>query len=666
MSDLGIKGLVEKSVTEVNNLTDLFIKSSFNVMEGIIKGDDADVCMLSLIRDTYMCNLILRYVGMMTLIDPEPAAWISIDNKMMTYINEYHSNARFRNKLIDLYGHYLERYEKDKTQYDYCRFLNKIVNRCDISKRGVEFKKTIRMSENRILNLLSVNPVIRIPTRYFREIPTQYEIKQDKVVVQLNYTNYQDLITRVEDIDIRHQIERQYVSRTNNVLSDFSKLVVARDLLAKDSNHLTYFEYINRGKHDNTETIKEFIIELNNKINNKTMDELTRIHNYYSRSTKVEFKIQQCDVDKYVGIHGNSTKFEPKQVFYVIFTILDRYFGLKLVRSDEKAWKQTVVVYNVIDKTTNKLLGRLFMDILFDENKKISAPISIRLSDKMQVNVDSRSVSEIALLTNYTATNCMTYKDVVLLFREFGYIINNLCYESRVGLINYDEEFSNYLPSLMECIAWDRDTIRMVVGSLDHTVIDHIEHTRDLDFCYNLKIKCINAKFDHLIHNSQPLMDIITKDIENKIDSSKKLGEIYRDIYSEFMNPVSHICETNIDDIHPNVVIQEMNGTQGLLYSNLMNEIFAYATFWIMKEKTKTGAGFRETVLNNGVDNYRDLIRNYLKKLDIDCFALYIKNVIKTDVLEDYVTEDTNYFEEIGSESDDDQEEIIQIRRTRN
>ena len=101
MTDIGIKGIVVKNATEISDLVKTFIKSSLNVREGISRGGDHEICMLSLIRDTYMCNLILRYVGMMTLLSPDPK-WNAIDNRMTEYMQDYYNNIRFKNKLIEL------------------------------------------------------------------------------------------------------------------------------------------------------------------------------------------------------------------------------------------------------------------------------------------------------------------------------------------------------------------------------------------------------------------------------------------------------------------------------------------------------------------------------------------------------------------------------------
>ena len=687
MTDIGIKGLVFKNVTEISDIIKMFIKSSLNVRDGIIKGNKPDICMLSLIRDTYMCNLILRYIGIMTLISQEPE-YIKLDNKMIEYIQDYYKNDKFKNKLIELYEYYLKTFEKSKINYDYCRFLDKMINKGEISKKGFELKKIAKMIENRVFNVLSMNPIIKLPTKYFSDVPSHYETKNGKAIVPLSKINYYSLISQIDDIHIRHQIEIQYKSRTHSALTDFSKLIVSRKLLAEQAGHATYFKYINKGKHDNSDTIKEFIIELNNKINKKMYQEIEKIHQFFLRSVtdKQNLKISSTDVIKYILIHKNNNKFEPHKVFKVIFNILNKFFNLNVEQISENGWNKNCIVYNVYDKITKNVLGRLYIDNMFDENKKITDPIAIKLSDKMQINTENKTTPEFALISNYQKSKSMTYQDIVLLFREFGYIINGLCYDSRVGHINYDDEFSNYIPCLMECIAWDRETIHMIVSSLsdynnvsskpfssdpsgsESAIIDHIELSREYDLCYNIKIKCINAKFDHLLHNSEPLLDIIVKAMNTKNDASAEILETYKDIFDEAMSSISNIFITKEEHIDPLTMIQEITTSHGLLYANLMNEIFAYASYWIIKEKLKTPnstivSEFRSMILNNGVDNYRELIKNFLKKIDINCFSLYIKNVIKTDSIDDYVTEDTNYFESDHDSDDSDKSDIIQITR---
>lgn len=689
MDNIGIKWLITKKVSEIDHIVVSFIENSLNIRKYIIREEDPEKCMIGLIRDTYTCNLLLRYVGLMILISND-VMWEDIDNKLLKYIQIYYNNQKFIDKLITLFDHYMKTYEKEKKNEDYCKFLDKIICKGNISQDNSDIKKTIRMIENRIFNLLNINPTVKIATRHLNKIPAEFEIKQDKAIISLSQKNYHDLMNLVDDMNVRHQIEKQYMSKTNNVLQDFSNLILLRKELASQTGYSTFFKYINRGKFDNSETIKNLITELNQKINTKAHNEINKIHQYftktYSRSNNRASngsKISICDVIKYNNMYKNNSMFNVNDVLNIILSIVGSYFNLRFEKSKDydTLWRSNVDILNMIDAKTGKLLGRLFLDVLFDENKKVNSPISIRISDKMQINSSTslptttssslssqqhQSVAEVVLVANYMNNKSLTYNDVVLLFREFGYILSGMCYDSRVGLINYDEEFSNYLPLLMEYIAWDRDTIKKILKNNDNSMIDLIEMTRSIDLCFNLKLKCVNAKFDHLIHNSEPLLDLLVNTSKNNGNVSNDILDTYKDIYKEIMSPLADIMDIEIDCIDPLTIIQEINNSQSMLYANLMNEIFAYASYWIIKQNKN--ADFRNCVLNDGITNYRDLVRMFLKRMDTNtnCFSLYIKNVIKTEErVEEILTEDTNYFDDNQSDSEPDKEEIIQINRVR-
>lgn len=654
MNTIGISDLVSKNINEMDIIVNAFIKSSLDIRNNIIKGMKPELSMRSLLRDTYMCNLMSRYIGMMTLLSLDPV-WETIDNRMEEYIQSYFNYDGFKNRLQDILNYYI----KTKSNPDYCKFLEKMIDKCNNTKETIQLKKQIRMLENKIFNLININPNIKLLANTLKKIPENVTNADGKIEITLSYENYYELINNVRDIKTRHLIETQFTSRTKNTITEFSKLILYRHQIATKYGYDTYFNYINRNKYNNTESIKSLITELNNKIDKKAYEEIEKIHNFYKRIHNTQEKISISDVINYNSIHKNNNKYHPVHVFNILCSTLNNYFNLTLIKCNAISWNKNVIVYNVVDTNTKQLFGRLFVDIMYRDDKKISDLISINLSDKMEINDGSCSISEAAIIANYPNEKCMTYTDVILFFKEFGYIISNLCYNTRVGLLNYDNEFSSYVPLLMEHIAWDNDTISMICAN-DLTVIDHIKMDRYLDLCINLKIKCINAKFDYILHNSKDLVTVINKSINEKKQTSV-INDIYINIYKDLLTSASDIMINNIMYINPLAIVCEINNSQGLLYSNLMNEIFAYATYWLIKEKNITN--FRSCVLENGIDSYRDLIKKFLNNQNINYFDLYIKNIIKTHCIEDYITEDTNGFDDKPSDSEIDKDEIITITR---
>lgn len=602
--------------------------------------------------------MIHRYIGMMTIISTD-MDWIKIDDFFSEFVEHYYNDKKFTNRIIELYKYY----QLNDKYNDYCKFLEKIIKKAIISKDGIKTKRIIKILENKIYNLISINPTIKLNTKYFnKKTPKYIELNKDNKYtnITLSQINYYDLLDCIDDINVRHKIENQYNSRTRLTLPIFAKLILQRKKLAEQFKYPTFFKYLSRDKHDNSETIKDLIVELNKKIEIRVNDEISKIFNYYSRVNGTPDKLSMSDIIKYNRLHKNKNLFFPNHVLNVLFNILDNYFFIKIESTTEKTWSDNVIMYNMKDSGTGVLLGRLFIDILKNDHKSVSDPISVRLSDKMQINDNEYSIAEVALIASYTSDKCMSYDDIVLLFKEFGYIIHNVCYDSRVGLVNYDDEFTNYLPLLMEYIAWDRKTIESINSDNDPTIIDHIEISRYVDMCFTLKLRCINAKFDHLMHNSDRLINMIAHAAEiNNNDASDFILTTYQNIYKESFKPISNMMIDDVDFIDPLVMIQEINNSQGLLYAHLMNEILAFATFWIISHNKNKD--FRNNVLSNGVDNYRELVRSFLQNIDTDYFTLYIQNVIKSDVL-DVVTDDTNYFDDNES-GDSDKEEIIQIKR---
>jgi hypothetical protein len=669
MSDIGIKCVIKKSPEEIEKLVNVFIQSSKNIVEGIIHEENRETCMLSLIRDTYMCNILLRYIGLMIMVGSDLKVWEHTDKIITKYIKSYYKNSKFIVKITNLYNYYLQDYKSTEKNYDYCKFLDKIIQRSDIRNKSLKIHKKIEVIEGNIFDDLEINPNINIDRSLFADnnifattnaTNVETQSSADIVSVALSIDNYKELIDKVTDTDLRHRINIVHKTRTDNVLKDFSKLVVLRQLFAESQNMTSFFYYINKNKRDVSQSLKEFLIEINNKLDTGIVKELTKIHNWcFSGDRNESKKLIHCDIERYVRSVKSMTTFQLNHVTTLLFSCIKRFFGADVVKISDTGWHDDVVVYNLVDSKNrnSRVIGRIFMDLVYRKEKKIHDPMCMKLSDRMQINKQNRSIPEVALLGNYS-TN-LTYDDVLKLFREFGYVMNGLCYDTRVGHVNHDVEFANFIPHFMEFIIKDTDTIRALTVGKHKVVRDQIEMANKADICYRTKLRCVNIMFDHLIHSSNSLINMCKQAIKDKGDASKEIYTIYKEGFKNLFNVVSNYIDIDSFGLEPITMVPEINGEQGLLYSNLMNEIFAYATFWIVKTMSSNGSdmfidNFRKILMDNGVDNYRELIREFLKLADVDSFSLYTKNVIKCDTSQDYLTEDVSYFADNGGIDDDD------------
>jgi hypothetical protein len=689
MSGIGIRNLVNRGTEYTSKFIDQFIISSTNIKNSIkqykYKDDDDKTTdsverrnmMIALIRDTYVCNLLLGYSAMMRLITDDQI-FEKMDTKLMKYIDEFYNDDEFKKSLCKIYTKYKGEYSNielgDNINYEnleFIRFLERIIDRLQIIDRKATIQSHITMLENKIYNLINVTPLITLDIMHIKSIPTdklqKIEITGKKntknnteiVEIPLHYDNYSILMNNVKSLNIRHEIEKKYVSRSHTSMKDFADLVVYRKLFATEMGYPSFFQYVTRDKKDNSEIIKKLIISLNSKIEHQTEVEINKIHNYYNKRLDVpnHKKITHGDISRYIKIHSNTRTYDKYVVLYYLFLLIKKYFGITVKRYDYQTEDNINNTNNINfddfkgfefvldpdnntdnnDNSESRLLGRLYIDIDKSETKKIMDPISIKVSDRMLISNNVYTVPEVVLLANYDKE--ITYLEVVQLFKEFGYILQELCYKSGVGLVNRDPEFSNFLPLLMENIAWDRDTVELICGNKNSDIVDHTFAMRYFNICIALKQKCINAKFDHLLHNSDEMIEILIQIInDNQTDEQlsdsirNTIVQLYQTIYKESFDCVSDYVDIPDDisftSIDPLALVQEINGSQGLLYSNLMNEVFAYATFYILKNKLKNGTEFRQVVLENGVTPFKDLISEFMDIPNLNSFNLYLTKLL--------------------------------------
>jgi hypothetical protein len=669
MPGIGIRNLVSRGTDYTVNFIEQFIKSSANIKNSIREYRyDSNIddltdqterrnMMIALIRDTYVCNLLLGYSGMMRLIADDSVVDIfeQIDTRLLKYVEEFYNDVEFRNSLYRIYTRYRDIYEKldvesfpnHQEEFEFIRFLERIIDRLQIEGKKASINSCMSFYENKIYNLLNVTPLIPLDIRHLSfdggdrvEITGRKNKKNGEQIVEvpLHYDNYTLLVTNIRSVDTRHAIELRYRSRTESTLKDFADLIIYRKLFAAEMGYPSYFKYVTRDKKDTSEAIKKLIVSLNEKIEDQTRAELLNVYDYFNRRQGRNMrKITHGDIEKYNRIHSSRQTFDKYVVMYYLFKVVKQYFNVS-IRRHESEEKVENFDFKPFELTTasGTILGRLYLDIDRSENKRIIDPISIKVSDRMMISDDMHSVPEVVLLANYN--DHITYRDVVHIFKEFGYVLQELCYRSGVGLVNRDQEFSNFMPLMMENIAWDHDTVQMI--SQDSDVTNHIISMRYFDVCTRLKRKCIYAKFDHLLHNSDDVINLLVQIIQDQqkkpeeIETSirETVVQLYQTIYRESFSNVTDILEIPEDmamaSIDPLAVVLEINGSQGLLYSNLMNEIFAYSCYHILKNGLKTPDEFRHEILEDGVTPFKDLISGFIRVPGLNSFHLYLTGMI--------------------------------------
>lgn len=652
MEIIEINNLFNKKDTTLRDEILEYLDKSQNELEKILKSNNADINVVKfLVIDTYNFNVYHSYVGLKILTTPDDEFWGIIDGKMEESIS-----SMFTNK--DLYDRILSIIKKNKIQESYKNFLSKIID--SFTKKGInknitkilKIKKMLKNNENKIMEKLGSNNIISLDKKLLNHN------EQGKIQIELSRENYFFLINSISDAEVRSRIESVYNSRTSNVITDICKIIILRQYYANELGFKSYFDFVNDGR-NNSNDIKELITDLINKVNPRTTNEMERIHMELSKDG-FNKKVESNDIIYYHNKLQSKKLFKPSDVFSTIFDTMKKYFNISFMPISCEKWNKNVITFLCTDSGTGKKLGILYLDIMYSQSKKVDSPLFLKLSDRYTLG-NSTNLVEMCILGNYKDINveCMSYNNIVLMFREFGHVLQNVSYESHTGLINYDDAFCNFLPQIMEYIAWERDTIEQIAVGCNDEMIDHILFGRNIDICYSIKIRCIQASIDHIIHNSKEFVSLVNDSIKQSTSANNIFIDLYKKTFKEMTDQSKDILNTELSSIPPHVVVQMINGSEGILYGNISSEILSYAAFSVIKNGK--GIEFRNKVLKPTNIPFNVLLTKFISSIDTDTYNLYLSKIIGLDVQkeDEIVTENTNFFDDKESDSESDVDDII-------
>ena len=409
-------------------------------------------------------------------------------------------------------------------------------------------------------------------------------------------------------------LEQEILKNTPDLYKKLTSLIILKNEYAKLLKKTTYFNiYV---KDINYNKIKELLDDLIEKTNDKTEKDLINVKMYFKKD-----KILLQDIINYKNIsYANTEKiFTPKYVINIIFNIFKLYFGLNVVKftNIQKLWGDNILTYNIYDNV-NTLLGILHIDLIKNENKTIKKPVCIVLSNRYVHKIHNIiNPAQIILSCVYpNATDkSMSFNDVILLFKEFGNVIKYICCKS---ISHPNNTNTNIMPRIMEYIALDNDTINILCNN-NEKIINNILETKNILQGITVRIKCINALFNLMIHNSDELITLMKTD-------TNLLNNLYDKLFKSIMKKYENIIDTNIK-LDYNVILNEINNDEIILYQSILSDILAYSLYKIIKNSNKTK--FVDKVLKNNNKQLDFLIHKFISFHKYDSYNIYLKDIME-------------------------------------
>jgi hypothetical protein len=536
----------------------------------------------------YSLNHIYSYIGLLRLIGRDVNA---IEGQIEVLYNEIFTNTN----ILE----FLKSIKKQLRDIEEKNYVKKLIRK--ISERKDTFKKY----RSQIETILNKPMKVKLPDEFKEEIPTL----PNEILLSRNY--YFALQKTIKNPSLRKTLEGIYYEKVNQCLDTFNSLVIERYNFAKSQKYKSFLHLKRTQIYEKINVINFYIMDLNEKINKRFEIEVNRIRRLLKKDG-FNKKVDISDIIYYKDKLESKIYFEPSKVIDTIFNLIYGLFKIKFINYENSnsplIWGNNISIYKMTDEK-NEIEGYLYIDF----NSKMP-PLCINIMHRyIQKRTNVTLPPQVAILCNFTlGKKCMKFADIIALAREFGTAIRYLTSQSTIGNIIYDNEFNNLVPNILEYTVWDN--IQKFDKTLDSSSIEKIQFTRYIDFAYSIKIRCINALFDHIIHNSDEIITFIKKE--------NNMQQIYKNIFKQVISIKNF--NTDISGISPTLLLQEVNGNESLLYENIFCEIITYAIY----SEIQSGKNFLEDVLKNNIDPINNLVHEFLKGHTEHSYFEYLDRVI--------------------------------------
>lgn len=594
----------------------------------------------SLMEHMYIIYYCYKCTGVMKIISNNKVC-DDIDSEIEKYLEDFYSKESIVS-ICEL----LMRDAKYNKNNDECFFYTNIIKKCFEEQKYPDIKTKIKKNIMQINTLLKKEENITVTPKIKKYINKKEKFKLDR-------KTYYYLQRKIKNPDDRKEIENIYFNKSIKCLGLLEYLILLRTEYANKLGYKTYFQCKNKNIQNESGEIINLMNDLITKIDTRSKKEVIRIKNKLSEDgykKKVEFH----DMIYYYEELCSKCHFSLSDVLKELFAIIKKNFYLefKPVEQNNNMWTNDIMTYEVIDRHNNKL-GYFYMDLYHDKKKQLSSPICIHLCHNYNDMNDKGHPTKVVLIGNFNKQNdkCISHADIVSLFREMGNAIQFFSYQTNTGLMFFTDDFYLLTSKIMEHFAWEKSFL-MKICENNNELVDHVLFTRFIDFGNSLKLRCANAYFDHIIHNNT---DVIKKLRSSGECSGNFFRGIYVSVYENIFNSQKDFFETCVQNIHPIVISQTINGSETSIYENILVEILSFSAYNLIKKKE--GKKYMKILSKANTDTFKDTLNKFVSKLG-DNYNFYLNeligyNEIDTEMNVKIKKESYNKAENMNYKSDD-------------
>lgn len=478
---------------------------------------------------------------------------------------------------IDIYNAYKDIFaqEKKSLNHEQTRVLELSIQSFELSGAHLD-KKTkqrlheINLKKSELANDFSQN--LLDATNAYEYIITNEEdtkgvpqsdlenakIEQDGVVkykFTLQMPSYIAYMTYGPNREIREELYKAYVSRAPQNAEIIDELLALRDEMSKLLGFKNYASYSLASKMAPDETtVLNFLNDLlqNSKVQaHKELKELQKIAPHPLESFDTAFyseilKKAQYDLDE----EEYRPYFEQASVINGMFDFLNKLFGIKFKKQNEKLWDEKASSYDLY--LDEKLKARLYLDLEARESKRGGAWMHNHQTHALDEQ-DEEQLASVFVVCSFPPSTQKTpsllrHDDVVTLFHEMGHAIHHLLSnvsENEVSGVNGVEwdavEFPSqflesfaYEPAVLKLFAKHYKTTEVIPNIMIEKLVKSKNFLSAMGMLRQLEFSIFDFKLHTQLHKGQEVQELL-----NSIRQESAL--IKTPEYNKFQNGFAHI-----------------------------------------------------------------------------------------------------------------------------
>ena len=631
-----IKKIVRLDYQELNQKLEQIISKSIDTRRLVINGTTSDDNKIKiLIDDTYTFNLYSNCIylkELKCLNKEEKEKYNKMGEMLKGYNIKYNTDIELLKVIIQLYAK-TDNNDKKFFLLKTIKSMEKFGTCSEHHDKILNISKNMDQTENIISNILERPLKIdidrnKIDAESESIVSSVYPNKQNSIYI--DKSKYYYLVKKISDKNVRNYLEKEYMNRYNELIPAISKLIGSRNIYSNLLGFESFYKFTSKKTDDDTENLKHMLKDLNEKLDfqlGTTIDNIKQL-------TNIKEKLTLSDMIYGLSKFFPDIKLKPIDILQMAFVQIQSHFKIKFSESKVTPLNKDCNGIEVYDYR-NRLRGYIFLDLL-KNNKNIKQLTLLKLASGYGENLPVLYL--MGAFTDLEKPIC-SYSDVVTIFRELGHVINNIFSSSPLGVSEDDIELINFMPDLMEYMAYNPQIILSLVK--DKNMTKRIIKARENELLINLKLKCINVLFDSIIHSSQEFLEINKRANANSssITPTRVLLDLYKRVFTDIFQKLSDKVNCDIGFILPSVIHNIINGQQSLIYGNVLSMILAYNAYESLSKNDQYKKIYE--LLENKNYSYKKNLIKFIMTINEDYYKNFLSGCLK---IKDLSLD--NYFDE--------------------